>query len=122
MRYRYVWVVLLPLPLSLQRLITPRVEQGWATGRPAQAVDALRTAGAAVPGGGRIYWVSVNQTDARKPDNVTASGVVRQVVSHQYPAWYPEACDPKSIAGQETMFCSAGGPPVLECLCTVTKQ
>jgi hypothetical protein len=95
---------------------------GWTTDHAVQAVDALRTAGAAVPGGGSIYWVNVNQTDARKPDNVTASGVVQQVVAHQYPAWYPNACDPKAIAGQETMFCSGGGPPVLDCLCTVTKQ
>ena len=94
-----------------------------------QAVDTLRAAGAAVVGGGSIYWVNVNQTDARKPDNVTASGVVQQVISHQYPAWYPKTCDPKAIAGQETMFCSGatgvGAPPhnaVLECLCTVTKQ
>jgi hypothetical protein len=95
---------------------------GWTIGRPAQAVDALRAAGAAAAGSGSIYWVNVNQTDARKPDNVTASGVVQQNVRNQYPAWYPEACNPKAIGGQETMFCSGAGPPVLECRCTVTKQ
>lgn len=45
---------------------------------------------------------------------MTASGMVQQSVSHQYPARYPEACDPKVIAGQESMFCNGVGAPVLE--------
>ena len=83
-------------------------------------MDDLRLAGATVPGGGTLWWVNVNQTDcAGSPFTGCRTGtgakIRRKVVSRQYPAWYPAACPAAAIGGQETMFCSGTGPPVIEC-------
>jgi hypothetical protein len=88
----------------------------WASGFSAAAVAALRGAGSAIPGGGSMWWVDVNQTDGSGPAHIS-----RKLITSQYPAWYPSACSPASIGQQETMFCSGAGPPVLQCHCTVSK-
>jgi hypothetical protein len=91
----------------------------WTTGFPGKAADALHAAGAGVPGGGNLWWVNVNQTDAASSKAPT---ITRKVLASQYPAWYPASCDPVAIGHQESMFCSSGAPVVLECWATVSKS
>jgi hypothetical protein len=90
---------------------------GWQAPGPAAAVDAVLAAAQSVHSNGSIWWVSINQTLSAS----TAPGIVREVIGHQYPNWYPLECNnATAIAGEQTMMCHGGS--VIECLATVEKN
>lgn len=88
---------------------------GWAKARPAAAVAAVKEAGGKLQGGGMVWWVKINQTDSSE------GRITRKTISHQYPNWFPSACnDTKAISEYENMLCSNGGA-VIECHSSVSR-
>ena len=91
--------------------------KGWYLPGPRAALMGVLAAANITHSGGLIWWVNINQTDSA----TTAPGVVRKVINHQYPNWYPSSCDnATAIAGQQTMFCHGGS--VIECWATVQES
>jgi hypothetical protein len=87
---------------------------GWTKPRPAAAVAAVKEAGGKLQGGGAIWWVMVNQTD------FSAGKVERKTITHQYPNWFPSACnDAKAIGEFENMMCNGGS--AIECHCSASR-
>ena len=86
---------------------------GWQTPGPAAAVLALLAAANSTSHHGRQWWVTINQTLSH------TSGIVQQVISHQYPSWYPSSCDnATALAAYQVMMCSGAGS-VIECEATM---
>ena len=90
---------------------------GWSQPGPTKAVDAVEAAGQMISGGGRVWWVKVNQTFFNNGQ------VYRKIITHQYPTWFPAACsdanDTKAMGYFESMMC-ASAPQMLECTSTVS--
>ena len=85
---------------------------GWQAPGPAAAVLAVLTAAKTTHHRGMIWWVGINQTLN------TAGGIVRKVISRQYPNWYPLQCDNATALGErQSMMCHGGS--VIECVATV---
>ena len=102
----------------------------WASGQPAKAVAAIEAAGAAVAGGGSIWWVSIDQVDETAPTIVprssssSSSGVSEINITAQFPNWYPSSCSNASaISLFSTMMCQGGGgvSSVIACRATALK-
>lgn len=90
---------------------------GWQSPGPAEAVEAMLAAANSTHNDGLMWWVNINQTLSGR----AAPGLVRNVINHQYPNWYPSSCDnATAIAEQQQMFCHNGH--IIECYATVENK
>lgn len=81
----------------------------------AKALNDIVQAGNELEGGGTLWWVKINQTDA-----ATAGSVIQQTIAHQFPNWYPSSCNDTVALGEyENMICH--GRSVLVCHASVSR-
>ena len=81
----------------------------------AKALNDIIQAGNKIDGGGTLWWVKINQTDAH------AGSVIQQTITHQFPNWYPSSCNDTAAIGEyENMMCHSDS--ILMCHASVSRN